>query len=953
MGISRAIKAVACTIVVFHILALWRTGTVGGGSLFSNLAQLAAAVLAVVSCLLASRRMHGFARRFWFLMGMSFLIWAIAQCGWIYSEDVLHQPVPTILWINVCFFFFMAPMGAALLLPPDNDSKDKRPTFYLDVLQLCIVVVTAYLYFMIPSLWYGQGIDLNQQIRISSELRNYILLAAFLIRLSLTPTAKIKPFKQMAIVLAIYSGAESLYFHATRVAVINTGLWFDLGWSIPFALAAVFACSDEEVEALNPSSRQFQPWKTTLAFHVMPLLTPVLVIALAARMVKEQLLLAAISIAASVSVAIARVFVSDLNSSKASVALKETEEKYRILFVNNPHPMWVVDVESAGILDVNDAAIQKYGFTREEFLTKTIADIRAPEEIPMIEVDRAHFKQHRTLSRELMHRTRDGRIFPASATAREITVNGKRAVIVLAEDISERRKAEEELRKSQQMLQLHLQQTPLAFIEWDADGRIIDWNNAAQRIFGYTKEEAMGKTAELLATPAFLPQVAEIQKQLIAGKGGTHGTNPNLRKDKKTIICDWYNTVIANAGGDVLGMASLVQDVTEQRNLEEKLRQSQKMEAIGTLAGGVAHDFNNLLTVISGYTSLVDCRFKEKGEVIKELKDVMEASDRAAALTSQLLTFSRKQITQTVVLDLNDCVRRIENMLKRMIGEDIKLDTDLSGDLLPIKADSGQIDQVIMNLAVNARDAMPKGGTLRFTTANIKAEDIVPRAQSLSGPIVSLRVSDSGCGMDPSTMEHIFEPFFTTKKGKGTGLGLSTVFGIVESAGGVISVDSGPNLGTTFHLFFPTASTPAFLEQKRRTTGLIAGKETILLVEDERSVRDLASVILRSYGYKVLIADSGTAAETISQEFTPAIDLLMTDVVMPGMSGPETAQRLRLQRPGLKILYTSGYTDNELTRSALSSNAGSFLQKPFSPVSLATKIREVLDAPSATAASSV
>lgn len=940
MSTSRVITGLACAIVVLHAAILMRTGGAGGGSLGSNLVQLAAGCLAVFSCFLAARRLSGFVRRFWFLMGISFVIWTIAQAGATYWEDFQHRPMPTMLWM--CAFFFVAPMGLALLLPADEQQQEKHWTFFLDFAQLAIVVMTAYFCFMIPTIWHESPAEIEHSIRISTEFRNYVVLGAFLVRIGLTPARGARPFKQMAIVLAMYTAAASLYFHLTKESVFNTGLWFDLGWSAPMALAAVFACQSQVATEEEGAVAPVAPWRSTLAFHVMPLLTPLLVIALAARVVTEQIVLAATSVTASVFIAIARVFVTDMKREETAAALKETEEKYRLLFVNNPHPMWVVDVDTLGMLDVNDAALQRYGWTREEFLTKTIRDVRAPEDIPMIETDVSAYPKG-SLARELMHRTKNGETFPVSATARAITLHGRRAAIVMAEDISERRAAESALKRSQEMLALHIQQTPLAFIEWSLKGEIMEWNRAAEHIFGYSRQEALGNTFALLVTPAFLANVEEIQRTLLEGKGSGRSTNPNMRKDKKVIMCDWYNTTIKDASGRVLGMASLVQDVTEQRSLEERLRQSQKMEAIGTLAGGVAHDFNNLLTVISGYTSLLQERHKQEGRSTDDLDEVMEASHRAAALTNQLLTFSRKQVTQTVVLDLNESVSRMEKMLRRVIGEDVRLQTDLASDLHAVKADSGQLDQVIMNLAVNARDAMPNGGTLRFSTVNTTYKDS-ECPHEIAGPLVMLSVSDTGTGMDAATIEHIFEPFFTTKKGKGTGLGLSTVFGIVESAGGAITVNSATGKGTTFNVFFPSANKASLLEKRRKTTGVMGGAETILLVEDERSVRDLASVILRSYGYNVLLAESGAHAEAMSLEFTKPIHLLVTDVIMPGLSGPQTMQRLRIQRPGLLVLYTSGYTDNELTRTTLGSDPRTFLQKPFTPDTLAKKVREILDA---------
>jgi PAS domain S-box-containing protein len=380
---------------------------------------------------------------------------------------------------------------------------------------------------------------------------------------------------------------------------------------------------------------------------------------------------------------------------------------------------------------------------------------------------------------------------------------------------------------------------------------------------------------------------------------------------------------------------------------EEELRQSQKMEAVGRLAGGIAHDFNNLLTVINGYSELILHRLGPADPIRAELEAIKQAGARAAALTGQLLAFSRRQALQSRVLDLNAVVANMDSMLRRTIGEDIELRTVLQPELGRVKADPGQIEQVILNLAVNARDAMPHGGRLTIETADVELDETQTRRllTVIPGPHVLLAVSDTGCGMDKETQARIFEPFFTTKeKGKGTGLGLSTVYGIVKQSGGSIWVYSEPGRGTTFKIYLPRVEEPAeAVEPDTAGAPSPGGTETILLVEDEAGVRSLARTALQAYGYTVLEASNGSEALQICERHEGPIHLLVTDVVMPGMSGKELADRLASGRPEIKALYVSGYTDGSIIHHGMLDPSVAFLQKPFSPDALARKAREVLD----------
>ncbi len=387
-------------------------------------------------------------------------------------------------------------------------------------------------------------------------------------------------------------------------------------------------------------------------------------------------------------------------------------------------------------------------------------------------------------------------------------------------------------------------------------------------------------------------------------------------------------------------------EIAERKRLEEQLLQAQKMETIGRLAGGIAHDFNNLLTAIIGYSSILLRHCSQDHPLRAEIEEIEKAGQRAAALTSQLLSFSRKQVLQPRVVDLNSVVTNLERMLRRLIGEDVELVTVLKPELGRVRVDPGQIEQVIMNLAVNARDAMPAGGKLTIETDNVELDEHYARehVSVRPGPYVMLAVSDTGCGMDKETQAHIFEPFFTTKeRGKGTGLGLATVYGIVKQSGGNIWVYSEPGQGTTFKLYFPCVAGQAeMLTQKTESVSQLRGTETILLVEDDQQVQSLAARVLREQGYKVLETSNGKEALHLAAHYLAEIHLVLTDVVMPGMSGRVLVDHLKSLRPELRVLYLSGYTDDTIVHHRVLDPGASFLQKPFTPQGLARKVREVL-----------
>ena len=428
-----------------------------------------------------------------------------------------------------------------------------------------------------------------------------------------------------------------------------------------------------------------------------------------------------------------------------------------------------------------------------------------------------------------------------------------------------------------------------------------------------------------------------------------------IKKDGTKRFFESSVALIKNAKGEGTGFRGVARDITEQKraegemaSLQEQLRQSQKMEAIGKLAGGVAHDFNNILTVIKGYSQISLNELQEADPVKEHIEEIQKASDRAADLTRQLLAFSRRQILEMRVLDLNTVIRDMDKMLHRILGEDIEFVTILYGDLEKIKVDRGQIEQVMMNLAVNARDAMPDGGKLTIETASVELDGNYARthAVAIPGRYVMFSVSDTGVGMTPEVRERIFEPFFTTKEmGKGTGLGLSTVYGIIKQCDGYIWVYSEPGQGTTFKIYLPRVEGEEdAIDQKIDRWSLYRGSEIILLAEDDPLVRNLAIRILRASGYIILAAANGEEALRIAQGHTEGkIHLLLTDVVMPQMSGKELANRLKVLRPEIKVIFTSGYTDNAIVHHGVLEQGVNFIQKPFTVEGLTKKVREVLD----------
>jgi PAS domain S-box-containing protein len=635
---------------------------------------------------------------------------------------------------------------------------------------------------------------------------------------------------------------------------------------------------------------------------------------------------------------------------EANAALARSEHAHRILFEANPAPVLVFEIETLALLAVNDAAIRIYGYTHDELSRMTLADLRSAAERSSVRrmLDNA-FDQEVVGS--AWHRRKDGSQFRAEYRSRIIDFAGRRARIAIITDITVRHEAEE----MRSLLGAIVRSSNDAIVSKTLDGQITSWNTAAEQLFGYSAAEAIGQPIGMLIPAELLPEEQLLLACIAAGDRVEHYDTVRKRKNGSLVHVSLSLAPILDASGKVIGASKTARDLTAQQeaasalqSTEEQLRQAQKMEAVGRLAGGIAHDFNNVLSVILGYSGLLLDDLKPGDPSREDVDEIRLAAVRAADLTRQLLAFSRQQVVSPRVLDLNDILSGMDKMVQRLVGEDVEVVFLPGANLGRIHADPSNVDQIILNLVVNARDAMLTGGKLTIETGNLELDHEYAREHlgARTGQHVMLAVSDTGCGMDKATQARIFEPFFTTKEeGKGTGLGLSTVFGIARQSGGTVWVDSERGAGTTFKVYFPRIEADVVVARSSLSPATLRGEETILLVEDQDQVRGVAHDILQRHGYRLLVAQRPGEALLLCEQHPGRIDLLLTDVVMPLLSGVELAKRIALLRPEVKVLYMSGYADDSVVRHGVLESEMAFLQKPFNPESLARKVREVLDAP--------
>jgi PAS domain S-box-containing protein len=563
---------------------------------------------------------------------------------------------------------------------------------------------------------------------------------------------------------------------------------------------------------------------------------------------------------------------------------------------------------------------------------------------------------------DLYGRRRNGSEFPVEISLSPVSTENGIFVLSAIRDISDRKQIEEELRRaheelyqrtveqlgeSRSRLALIIDSSEDAIISKGLDGTITSWNKGAERIYGYTPEEAIGKHISLLAPSDRPDEIPEILRKIARGEGIEHHESVRVTKDGRRLDVSISVSPLRDANGDVVGASAIARDITDQKRTEGQLHQSQKMEAIGRLAGGVAHDFNNILGIISACAEFLRDRIDPSAEPLQYVENIKKATERGSSLTRQLLTFSRSSVIQPRILDLNERLKDVGKLLRPLMGDDVEILIVSKSTSAVIEADPGQLDQIVVNLAVNARDAMPRGGKFILETRAEKFDDdFAEQHQKMAaGKYVLLAVSDTGSGMDEATVSRIFEPFFTTKEtGKGTGLGLATVYGIVKQSAGHILVYSEPGHGTTFKIYLPSADHKIGLKSKPEVETVAPKRQgtTILLVEDDETMRSLTRQLLQEHGYTVIEADDGKSALEWVESHPGPVDLLLTDVVMRRMSGPELVERLNASHPNLKVVFMSGYTGELIAEREVLKRGITLLEKPFSRSALLNTIHTTL-----------
>jgi two-component system cell cycle sensor histidine kinase/response regulator CckA len=622
---------------------------------------------------------------------------------------------------------------------------------------------------------------------------------------------------------------------------------------------------------------------------------------------------------------------------RTSDALTHSARQYHLIFEAAPHPTWIVDAHSLAFLAVNRAAIETYGFSREEFLTQTLLSLDA----------------HGTTERgalpaesSALHRSASGALLEVDIASHSVTFDGKNALLCVIDDRTARNRQQSALQRSENLLQAIIDGVAASIFIKDLEGRFLLVNDRFAQQLGTTSEDLVGKTDLQAFSEAELQRSRENDHLVLTSRSFVEyeeetGEGHEVRR------LHWHRFPLIDPSGRLYAIGGFAIDITAQRSLEAQLGLAQRMEAVGQLAGGIAHDFNNLLTAVLGYSQLLANQLGNRLDLVAYVDEIRKAGERATALTRQLLAFSRQQPLRRQLVDINALVSNIHSLINLLVGEEVSYSTALNSRTPSVMADGGQIEQVIMNIAVNARDAMPKGGSLRIETSDIElsSEQELPGHGNRAGHHVLLVIRDSGIGMDAATQARIFEPFFTTKEQHGTGLGLANVYGIVRQTGGRIEVASTLGQGTEFRIYLPGAEAqvaggPTTAEAQK---ALPRGTETVLLVEDETALRTLVRTVLESAGYRVLEEGSPQAALALAGRFADPIQLILSDVVMPGMSGPEVARRLAVSHPETRVLFVSGYPETPGSARPPTPLGTSLLEKPFTAEGLLQRVRQVLD----------
>ena len=917
------------------------------GSLVTNLLQIVSCGFAAAMSFTASKRGRGLSRPFWVLVGCSIATWGVANLGWMYYENWLHAPVPRFSIVRILFDVQGIFYAMALFLDKEKDSPDFSAEMVLDSIQIAIVFLSLFF-----ALFYAQVLQ-GAQAQFNELIVTWIFVAISLV-LTLVAAiqawaAKTRRFRSLysglALFLLVYALGSGLAESPWANKLASTGSWYDLGWTIPFLFAAIWAGrwqEDPEVAALQ--SRPSKTLRELALENVMLALAPMIVLALVAWLGPQWRMIGFSLLAISIISYVVRLATTEFRQAQTSAAVM----RHRVAMESTEDGMAILDGNGAHVY-ANSAFARMVGLpSAQAVLGKTWQQVYDPRDVTQFEAEvRASVQRTGKWSGQIALHRPDNTTLPIEMA---ITLMAPNGTVCVARDISDRLNAEHARAEAEIKYRTLIEQ--VAAISYIAEiGVTGQWFYVSPQIetmFGYSPEEWLATSRDWLRyIPGEDHPIVFAAEEANARGERSQSEFRIVRKDGQTI---WVNdTAVVVRGSDRHPVVEgLIVDITDRKMLENQLLQARKMEAVGRLAGGVAHDFNNLLTIIKGYVEMALQRCLDRPDLHGDIRRIENAADRAVNLVRQLLAFSRKQVLRPKVLDLNAIVVNLDQLLRRLMNANIEMKTFASRGVGAIKADPGQIEQVIMNLVVNARDALPNGGRILIETSNVDLDSsyTLDHAVVRPGPYVLLAVTDTGVGMTADTVAHIFEPFYTTKEsGRGTGLGLSTVYGIVKQSGGYIWVYSEPGKGTTFKVYLPRVAdaVPSFAAPEMPPSAPPKGRETILLVEDEPAVRELIQMVLSERGYTVLEALVPEDAERLAGNNGAEIQLLLTDVVMPGMSGRDLAKRLTARHPHLRVLYMSGYTFNVIAQDGTLEEGISFLQKPFTPQLLTEKVREALD----------
>jgi len=939
----------AAVIVALHLCEAATLGTTSFGSLVANLLQISACGFAVFMTLGAYRRGRGLSRPFWLIVSAGIAMWGITNLGWMYYEVVRHIEPPSTSIVRFLFGLEVVLVATALFLDQDKDSPQIEVESALDFIQLAIVFFFIYVeYYYLPAHQLDSHTVFLRGMRVEN-VEDLLLtaLAGFQTLRARKPHIR-KLFGGLAIYLLFMSSCAALAEYLQSIKPSPTGTLGDLLWTLPFLGLALWAAHWQPASAEETSSRlQRKTLSELMLTNATFALAPLIVLWQVSQLNSEWRLIRFSLLGVSIVCFAARLGLSQYREARSSNAVLT----HTMAMDSAINGMAILDAEGKFVY-INAAYARMIGdTTREAMLGKAWREVSSPQNVAPVETEiRKALMQHGKWFGPLTLHHSSGKVVRAEMAVSTLPDGG---TICVSHDITDRVSEQQARAETEIKYRTLIEQVAaISYIaELGTHGQWLYVSPQIETILGYATDEWLSVSRDWLlrVPPEDHPILIAAEER--SARGEPFQAEYRLMRKNGEIIWVSDSAVVVRGSDSHPVMEGLIVDITDRKMLEDQLQQARKMEAVGRLAGGVAHDFNNLLTIIKGYVEMALHRCLDRPELHSDIRRVEEAADRAVALVRQLLAFSRKQVLRPKILDLNSIVLNLDQLLRRLMSENIEMKTLVSNGVGAIKADPGQVEQVIMNLVVNARDALPNGGRILIETSNVDLDSTYTRdhAVVIPGPYVLLAVSDTGIGMTPDTVGHIFEPFYTTKEsGRGTGLGLSTVYGIVKQSGGYIWVYSELGKGTTFKVYLPrvtdavpVSDAPAIVPSSTTRKG----KETILLVEDEPDLRELTEMVLSERGYTVIGAHSPAEAERLAGENDTEIHLLLTDVVMPGISGRELAKRLTGRFPNLRVMYMSGYTYNVIAEDGTLEEGMSFLQKPFTPQALSEKVREALDRP--------